>query len=939
MSGIKRSQAIKGFLDKHTLPELAALYTYEMETQVNVAQDGGERIDSQFQGVPYVSYTDGIQTWKSFRIPLKAMLVPEDNDHEIRFDLELHVEGIGLTGWNWIKRRSMHVAYDFDAIVGHSDAHTKKLSQSELEDIKRRVSEIEWVTLRRSTGGSGLHVYVFLDFDEVINNHNEHMAIGRSVLSQLSAIAGFDFEAKVDVNAGNMWIWHRKLIKPDGSRNPDGLALLKQGSRLKTIPKDWRDYVDVVTGKRRRTVPFFIKTSENPQKELDLFEELSNQRPKIPLDKEHQKLLDWIQHNTPGGSWWRDDHWMLVTHTATLKQAHIALNLNGPFETIATGSEFGSDWNCFAFPLPNGAWTVRRYTRGCEEAISWMQDGQGWTRCVYNKLPDFKMACKLHGGVEKSNGGWVFNEARRAVEAAKMLGATLTIAEKLLARTAVLEQHKDKRLIIKIEKETKDTADGMEGYDGTGKTWTRIVEGKIDQTQPMVDTLGLDKIIRHIVNEGGRDEGWVVKSEGEWRDEPLEHIKLILKGHFGYKPAEAEQILGTGAIQPYKLVNRPFDVEYPPGRLWNRKGAKLRFEPSQNIEELKFPTWLKIFNHLGHGLTPFIEINPWAKANNVTTGADYLIIWISALFQKPYQRLPYLFLYSDEQNTGKSTFHEAIILLMAGDPPAGYMKVNEALKAQASFNAELHHAILCVVEELDLNPRRSDAKISYNRIKELVTANEISIHKKTQTPTMVKNTTHWVQCANERTACPIFKNDSRITMIRVNVIDDIDMIPKGKLLEMLLREGPDFLAHILRLEIPPSNDRLIVPVIETEDKRHIQTANLSLVEQFIHENCHIVDGAMILWAEFYQTFALQLESADIEKWSKKYCGFHLPDYHPRGRRKVDNQYMIANLSWHAKAPDDPIKERLVLRNEYLVPLSTSNGLLKKEVSSADSISK
>ncbi len=160
--GVKRSIVIKAMLQKYTWPDLAELYSDEMEVQVNVAKDGGEQINRTYEGTNYVEYTDGIQSWKSFRIPLKSMISPEDNDTDIRFDLELHAEGIGMTGWNWKKKRSIWVAYDFDSILGHSARHTKKLSPSELEDIRTKVESVEWVTLRRSTSGSGLHIYVFL---------------------------------------------------------------------------------------------------------------------------------------------------------------------------------------------------------------------------------------------------------------------------------------------------------------------------------------------------------------------------------------------------------------------------------------------------------------------------------------------------------------------------------------------------------------------------------------------------------------------------------------------------------------------------------------------------------------------------------------------------------------------------------------------------------
>lgn len=913
MSNVSRSQAIKNFLTANTWPDLAELYNKGLECQVNVAKDGGEKVDRYYRGRDFHEFTDGIQSWKSFRIPYNAMENPEDNDHEIKFDLSLHVEGIGLTGWNWLQKRSLWVAFDFDAIVGHSDKHQKKLTDQQLEEIKEKVSNIEWVTLRKSTGGKGLHIYVFLGTIVETVNHNEHMALGRAVLSQLSAMAGFDFESKVDTNSGNLWVWHRRMVAGEG------LSLLKQGGKLFTIPPNWRDYLDVVKGRRRRVIPFFVKEAQNPEQAYDEFEAMSNQRPKVQLDTEHRRLIEWFEKNRPGGSWWNDSHWMLVTHTLHLKAAHTALGLRGIFETNSEGTNL-DDQNCFAFPLINGGWSIRRYTKGVIEHPTWTQDGQGYTRCVYNKAPDLRTICLANGGVELEKGGYGFTKATEALKVAKMFGVELELEDSFRYRPAVLKQHKDKRLIIQIEKMKSDTASALPGFDGQGKMWARIFATK-EEINSAPDTLHLDKLVRHIVNEGGRDEGWVIRNDNIWREEPLEHLKLVLKGEFQFKPSEVEQILGSGAYQPYTLVNRPFDVEYPPGRLWNRRGAKLRFEPSSNIDNLKFPTWIKVFEHLGRNLNPYVEINPWAQANNIRNGTDYLFIWAAALFQHPYERLPYLFFWSDAQNTGKSTFHEALSILMDGSPPRGYMKVNEALKAQATFNAELHHSILCVVEELDLNPKRADAKISYNRIKELVTAPMISIHEKRQTPCMVVNTTHWIQCANDRSSCPIFKNDSRITMIHVGEIDPIDMIPKTKLLGILEKEAPDFLAYILRLEIPTSGDRLLVPVIETEDKRTIQDANLTLVEQFIKEHCHVVDGETILWSEFYSQFEKTLESADIEKWTKRYTGFHLPEYHPRARRKQDTQYCISNLSWTARDPESPVKDRLIVKGDYLVPIN------------------
>jgi len=60
-------------------------------------------------------------------------------------------------------------------------------------------------------------------------------------------------------------------------------------------------------------------------------------------------------------------------------------------------------------------------------------------------------------------------------------------------------------------------------------------------------------------------------------------------------------------MKNWTLVNRPFRPEYPGGREWNRTSAQLRFKPSQDKEKLRYPTWLKMLNHLGTGLNEEIQ--------------------------------------------------------------------------------------------------------------------------------------------------------------------------------------------------------------------------------------------------------------------------------------------------------------------------------------------
>ena len=330
-----KTEAIKNFLNHKTLPDLAKLYRYAMEVQVNVAKGKGERFEGSYRGKQFTAWSDGSQIWKSFRIPWKANSTPEYNDSEIKFDLAEHAEGIGLTGWDWESCRSRWVAFDFDAITGHSDKHTTKLTDLELENVVEAAYNIPWVTIRRSTSGSGLHLYVFVDVPTA--NHNEHAALARAILAQMSAITGFDFNSRIDVCGSVMWIWHSKFDKSEC-----GLELIKEGRVLTEIPINWKDHISVVSGRRKKNKPHFL-----PENDLEWFDQICGQNQKTPLDEEHKRLIDFL--NESDALWWFDsDHHMLVAHSYDLKKAHEKLGMRGIYNTIAKGQGVGTDQNCFS---------------------------------------------------------------------------------------------------------------------------------------------------------------------------------------------------------------------------------------------------------------------------------------------------------------------------------------------------------------------------------------------------------------------------------------------------------------------------------------------------------------------------------------------------------------------------------------------------------------
>ena len=626
-----KTEAINAFLHNRTHKDLANLYSHNMECQVNVAQDGGERIEGDFKGRKWHGWTDSLTTWKSFRIPYKAYSDPEYTDAEIKFDLAEHAEAIGMTGWDWKNRCSKWVAYDFDALMGHSDKHTGKLTNEELDAVREAAFNIEWVTVRKSTSGKGLHIYVYLN-DAPTANHNEHAALARSILGKMSAITGFSFESKVDICGQNMWVWHRKMA------GTDGLRLLKSGIPLTEIPPNWKDHVKVITGTRRKNLPQEIEANGL----TDIFEELSGQRLRIPLDDEHKKLIAFLKDNDLFW-WWDQDHHMLVTHTINLKAAHRELGLKGFFDTNSDGKNL-DEQNCFAHPLRRGGWVIRRYSFGVQEHESWSQDGQGWTRTFLNMEPDLANASRAFGGLEDPRGGFVFREAEIAAKATDLLGVKLIVPNIIATRETVLKEHRDGRLIIEIERKDQDRADDMTGWLPDKDKWKRIYNKQIaTPTEP--ETANYDDMVRHLVTESGDDYGWMIKSDGIWRSEPLVHLRVALAS-MGLSNKDVTSVLGSSIFKCWKVVNKPFQPEYPGEREWNRNAAQFRFLPSKDLENLQYKTWMKLLDHCGSGLNEVVKTNPWCKANGILRGGEYLKCWISSLFKEPMEPLPYLFFYA-----------------------------------------------------------------------------------------------------------------------------------------------------------------------------------------------------------------------------------------------------------------------------------------------------
>ena len=890
---ITRTEAIKSFLTAKSHADLADMYSYSMEVQVNVRKGSGERVSSaSFRGRTSHSYTDGLQKWYSFRIPKKASSNPEYTDTEIKYNFEEHADGVGMTGWDWENRTSKWVGFDFDAISGHSSG----LTDLELEEVKLQACEIPWVTVRKSTSGNGLHLYIFLDNIQT-QNHTEHAALGRAILGKLSAVAGFDFESKVDISGGNLWVWHRKMTKEN-----EGLKLLKKGVILKDIPANWRDHVPVIKGDRRKNLPRYIENEEE-------FDNTNNSRNHVKLDDEHKKLFEYLE--SEHSQWWFDsDRRMVVAHTSDLKIIHEKHKLRGVFDTVATGKDT-PDHNCYLTPLskPEGAWIIRRYTKGVEETENWDQDANGWTTCYYNRPITLSISARIHEGAEDDKGVFHFKYADHAENVAKDLGVSFGIPIWAKGRPSKLSSHKDGRLVVQIEKLQGD--DNLPGWVDNKGYWQKIFNATLHQPGERAH-VDCDSTVRHLVTTDNEDQGWTIHcGDSGWRIEPLAHVRCVLRS-LGLSTADITDTLGGAIIDAWQLINEPFQEEFPGGRKWNRNAAQFAYKPKKE-GPFNFEMWQRVLNRCGLGLDAAVSTNEWCRKHGVQNGADYLKIWAASLFQFPKKRLPYLFFYSKAERTGKTTFHESLGLLLT----KGYTRADMSLVSSSGFNGEMENAILCAVEETDLAKSPS----ARNRVKDWVTAQMIMIHHKGRTPYLVENCTHIVQTGNDPKECPIFTGDTRITMIQVPSFAPGEMIDTEQLRMQLRQEAPDFLGEILSLEIPPSGDRLNLPIIDTEIKVVTTENNKTSVEVFFEEKIHYAPGEYILFGELWGIFREWIDQTEAYDWTKRSFGQHIPEKFPKGRSPaLASKVCVGNASLNK--PTDMDKTKYVLCHGKLLKETT-----------------
>ncbi len=868
----------------HNNPRVAGWYNPDMEVQVNVAQDDGEPIAGKVGVYCGLNYS---YEWYNFRLPKNAKSDPIDCDHELRYPLDRHADAIGLTGWDWRNRRSIRCGFDFDDITGH--AKGVGITEDQLHAVLNKLMEIPEALVLRSTGGKGLHVYFEFDVDNLPKtaNHTEHAALALACLKEISRRVDFNFEANMDVGGGNMWIWGRKTTSEN-----QGFALLKDniqkdGSRAYLIPpENWMAYVDVAARRRSKVRIEGVEDSEQ-----DAITGKAAAQRNTPLDDIHKQIIAELQGYAGFTTVWVSDHHLLQTHTRVLKmlfddREKAGNPLKGSFETLAQGKDPGKP-NVFLFPMENGAFRACRFGQGTNEHDSWKLDKGGWTYCFYNKSLSLDGAAAAFDGLEDDikGGGYTFPSGSAAIAAIKSMGHSIEIPTELEDRPIRLQPHKG-RLLVEIVKHTEDRIEPDGWLQKKGKFFriynidTRIKsEGNIDFEE-------VDKIIRCLISSDNSTSGWACWHEkGCWVFTTKDDARSRLKAA-GYED-NTEVVLGEALAKAWTITHVPFQDEFPGNRQWNLKAPKLKYKPEPyEPGDSPHPHWDMILEHTGADLTANLKELTWAQKNGICTGKDYLQRWIALMIREPFEHLPYLYLWGN-QNTGKTILHQAIATLMEG----GVMRADSALTNSGDFNGELAGAVLCVVEEKNI---AQNATAVYNKIKDLVTADTIAIHAKYKQVCVQPNTTHWIQCSNSRDSCPVFTGDTRVTMLYVDQL--VAEIPTRILIQKLEEEAPYFMYTLMNLSLPDVEHRLRLPIVDTSSKEQLIDANKNALENFIDEHCFYAPGMMIPFDEFMTQFMSSLSATEVTYWNRSSVLNTLPQKFPVGKYGTGKK-QLGNLSF------------------------------------------
>lgn len=648
--------------------------------------------------------------------------------------------------------------------------HANGRTPDQLATAIEKLATLPYTHISRSRSGKGYHVTIPI-VPTPVSGESEQRAMGAAMVDALSDILQYNLAEVVDVAGGNLWVWCREV-------EPGGLEVLKQATEVYTQP--------LTPLYRHPPGKVAAKASD--------------------LEPDHQQLVEWLTGNaTHNFQQCSADPLRYYVHTSDLLAAFRALTLRGTFTTAATGAN-GPEHNAWMRPLPCGEWLVGRY--GVEP--EWEKCAAGFRYCILNEYPE--LGEPIAGADEDE----VKSECDR-------LGVDFT-PPSFDAYSYSIQQTTEAIVITAATRER----------DKVAKPWRRksprVAQLTLPRKAKPKPAPELPEIMGEYSTEGSGAR-LASKRHGRWVPESQNNLRLMLIDA-GMPRGEIDGLLGRKLKEARKLVNRPFEDEFPSDTEWNRYAARLTYEPAK--EPGPTPGWGSIFAHLGR---------------NLQGGPAYLRNWTALMLRKPFQRLPMLFFWSKDQNCGKSTFANSLRLLFT----RGYCQAERAITR--GFNGELAGAVLCDLDDADLSRREA-----YSRLQTILTSEFLAVEAKGKDTVTLENSTHWVQSANHAEWCPIQPGDTRIVAIEVDELQT--EIEWSKLQLQLVAEAPYLLRSLYDLELPACDGRLWLPIIETDLKRRIMVGNAAPLDDRQTKWLHGLEAAARRGKLSALTTFAQLQSID-----------------------------------------------------------------------------
>lgn len=380
------------------------------------------------------------------------------------------------------------------------------------------------------------------------------------------------------------------------------------------------------------------------------------------------------------------------------------------------------------------------------------------------------------------------------------LGYPLPIPGQFTARKLQIFANGRNEIFIRCGRHKDDSQPTGWASPGAEKRWEIYVGPGPYQPNPVLDQATYEDHIRLVEYDGCGV--WFIRTDDDdprWRRVNVESARRAAMVALDISKTEAEKLLGRLERSPWIGKAIPFADEYPGGRIWNQYPIGWNKITPCKDWRVECPTWLKMLEHIGSDLGP--------------GGTDWLFTWLASVVQKPFAPTPYLFLFGPE-DCGKSILHESFDLLVN----RGVVRADRALTSRGDFNGELAGCLLAVVEEKNI----AKAPGAYAKIKDAVTSRQLSIRKMRVDSYMIDNMTHWIQCSNDPSACPIFDRQTRIQPIYVGRL--ANPIPKSAFLAALKSEGGKFAHALANAKLPDPTSRLSLQIIETTTSQRLADA-------------------------------------------------------------------------------------------------------------------